>query len=79
MTLILISISLNTSRIFPENILDFSSDTIENQGVINLCSDCSKIYVLVVLSYSEVTFLEEREDATFGLFIFCVVFIDNVS
>ena len=46
--------------IFPLNILEFRSDTIEKQGVRNLSSYSSKIYTSVVLCDSEVTFLRER-------------------
>ena len=41
---------------FPFNFLDFGSDTIEKQGIINL----SIYYISVVFSDSEVIFLDKE-------------------
>ena len=42
---------------FSKNFLDFELDTIEKQGIINLCRYNNECYAFVVLSDSEVTFL----------------------
>ena len=44
---------------FPKNFLNFRSYTIEENGIINLCSNSSKNYATVVLRDFEVTFLGE--------------------
>ena len=63
--------------IVPKNFLDFRSDTIEKQGIIN--SSSSDGYASVVLSDSKVAFQEEMKKTTFRLFIFCVCFINCVA
>ena len=60
-------ISPKTMLIFPENFLNFRFDMVEKQNIVNLSSYRSKSYASVVLSYSEVNFLGEGEDAVFCL------------
>ena len=57
--------------------LDFRFDTIEKQGIINLCSYSRKGYAPVVLCDFAVTFLGEEEDATFRPLLCCALFICN--
>ena len=63
-------ISLKNFLIFPKNFLNFRSDTIENQGIINLSSYRSKSYASVELSYSKVTLCR---------LLFCVLFKHSVT
>ena len=60
-----------------KNFLDFRSDSIENQGIINFSSHNIKDYTTVILSDSNVTFLkeEEEEDTAFCPFFYYVLFI----
>ena len=72
-------ISLKAVLIFPKNFLNFRSDMIEKQDIINLSSYCSKNYPSVVLSDFEVTFLGERGGCSFLLFLYHVLFMHNVT
>ena len=45
---------------FPSNFLGFKLDTMEEQGIIYLSSNNSKSLTYVILSDSEITFLQER-------------------
>ena len=58
-----------------------NSDWIQlrNRAIINLSRCCYKNYTSVVLNDSEVTFLGKVEDAAFHLFLFGVLFIDNIA
>ena len=48
---------MKTILIFPKNYLNFRSDMIEKQRIVNLCSYSSKSFVSVVFIDSEVDFL----------------------
>ena len=63
---------------FLKNFIIFWLDMIEKQGIINLSSYSSKSYISVVLSYSKIAFLLERNDAVFCLFTYCVLFICTI-
>ena len=73
------SISLKAILIFPKNFLDFKSDLIDKQGIINLSSHSSKNYASVVLHHSELTPLGEGENAAFCPFLNCALFIHSVT
>ena len=61
--------------IFSKNFLDFKSDTIENQSIINLSS---KSYASVVLNDSEVAFLRDVRLQSLVNFSF-ISFIHSVA
>ena len=71
------AISQKIIQIFSLNFLGFGSDTTEKQIITNLNSSSSKSYSCIVLSDSEVTFFVEENDATFCLFLCCVLLIDR--
>ena len=62
--------------IFPKNFLNFRSNIIEKQGIINVSSYSCKSYDSVVL---RAFFLDEGEDATFRPFFYCILFIHSVG
>ena len=67
-----------------ESCSDFSKelswlDIIEKQGIMNLRRYSSKIYSSWFLIDSEVTFLREKEDADFCLFLYCVLLLHSVA
>ncbi len=55
---------------FPENFLEFRSDTIEKQGIINLSNINSRSYASRVISDTEVAFLEEGKVAASCSFLY---------
>ena len=64
---------------FPKNFLNFISDMTKKQDIINVWIYSSKSYAAVVLCDSEVTFLKEEEDAAFCLYLYGLLFIDNIA
>ena len=58
-------ISLKIILIFPKNFLHFRLNMIEELGIINLSSYSVESYTYLVLSDSEVRFLQEEEDADY--------------
>ncbi len=62
-----------------KNFLNFSFDIVEKQNIINLSNYSHKSYIFVVLSDSQVAFLEEGEHATFCPFLYRILFIDSIS
>ena len=58
------SFSLKGVLIFPKNFLDVELDTIEKRNIINIRSYRSQSYASLVLSDSDVVFLEKEKDAT---------------
>ena len=73
------AISSEVVLVFPMNFLDFGSDTIAKQGIMNLGNNGSKSHISVVFSDSEIVFLGDREDAAFSPFLFCVLFVHSVA
>ena len=69
-------ISPQAILIFPKNFLDFRSDTIEKQGIINLSS---RNYASVLLSDFKFTFLGEVEDAAICPFLYSVLFVHIIA
>ena len=69
------STSPKTVLIFPKNFLDFRSDTIEKQNVINLNGYGCKIYGSVAFGDSKVSSFGEGNDAVFRAFLCCILFI----
>ena len=70
---------MNAVLILPENFLNFRSDWMVKQGIVNLNSYNNKEYASGILKDTGVTLLEEGEDAAFCPFLFCVLFIGSVA
>ena len=66
-------VSLKIIMIFPKNFLDFRSDTVEKQSIINFISYRSKSYTFPVLGDSEVTFFREVNGMMQPLCLFMVL------
>ena len=71
-----VEFSESSSMFFLRKFLEFWSDTIEKPGIKNFSN---KSCAILVLSDFEVTFLEEMEDTTFSLFLYCVLFIHSLA
>ena len=63
--------------IFPKYLLNFKSDTIQKQTIINLISYSSKDYASVVLCDSEIALLGEWDDVVICPFLYCLLFIHH--
>ena len=73
------SVSPKTILILLKNFLNFWFDVVGLQSIINLGFYGSKVYALVVLCNSKVTFFVEREDTAFCPSLYCVLVIYAVS
>ena len=73
------SISSKTVLIYSKDFLNLWSDTTEKPGIINLSSYDSKSYDFVVLSDYEFAVLRKEKNATFCLFLYCLLFINRVA
>ena len=70
---------MKTVLIFPKNFLNFRFDMVEKYSIVYFSSYRSKSYASAVLDDFEVTFLREEEDATFGTFLYCILFIYSIG
>ena len=65
--------------VLPKNFLNYRFNVVESQSIVNLGCYESKDYASVILGYSEVPLLGEREDAALCLFICYVMVIYGVA
>ena len=73
------SISPKVILVLPKYFLNFRFYVVELQSIVDLGRQGSKGYTSVILGYSEVTFLVERDDATLCLYVSCVVVINGLE
>ena len=59
---------------FPKNFLNFWSDTIEKQGIINFIMYSSNSYASVFVVVPRFPFLGEEKEAIFHTFLCCIVY-----